>query len=203
MRRGPLPILLLVLAGALAFIGWRLTRGRPTARVTNALVLPARVRIDAGLDTMLAPGATLEWPLQRGTVSALAWELVPARTRGGLPVGAPMGGSQMLSSTGGGTDFVIRARSGGVDYFAPLITNETGAPLLVRINAGLAGAEECPCEIPPGARRAPIGYYRLYRNSTVEVRDAAGRRATFPSLGPEADPRSGAVGLRFNPGDLR
>ena len=202
MRRGAIPLLLL-LAGAVAFIAWRLTSARAVARVTNALVLPVRVRIDAGLDTVLAAGGTLEWPLQRGTVSSLAWEMIPARTRGGMPVGAPLSGSQMLGAANGGSDFLIRARSGGVDYFAPLITNETGVALLVRVNAGLAGAEECPCEIPPDARRAPIGYYRLYRNSTVEVRDAAGRRATFPHLGPEADSRSGAVGLRFNPGDLR
>lgn len=201
-RRGLLP-LLLVLAGAVTFIAWRLTSRSPVARVTNALVLPARVRIDAGLDTVLAPGATLAWPVQRGTVSALAWQMIPARTRGGLPVGAPLGGSQMLSAAGGGTDYVIRARNGGADFFAPLITNETGVPLLVRINAGLAGAEECQCEVPAGARRAPVGYYRLFHNSSVEVRDAAGRRASFRDLGPETDPRSGAVGLRFNPGDLR
>jgi hypothetical protein len=71
------------------------------------------------------------------------------------------------------------------------------------VNAGLAGAEDCPCEIPPAALRAPVGYYRLFQNSTVEVRDSLGRRAMFRHLGPETDPLSGAVGLRFEAGDLR
>ena len=87
--------------------------------------------------------------------------------------------------------------------FAPLITNETGIPLLVRVNAGTAAAEECPCRIPPGARRALIGYYRLFRNSSVEVRDSIGRRAAFSDLGPEIRSPAGTVGLRFAPGDLR
>lgn len=201
-RRGVLPLLLLVLAAAVGYIAWR-SSSRPSARVTNALVLPARVRIDAAIDTVLAPGASLSWPLERGSVSALVWEAVPARTRGGVPVGAPIGGSQMVGGESGSRDQAITARSGGVDFFAPLITNETGVPLQVRVNAGLADAEECPCEVAVGATRAVIGYYRLFGNSTVEVRDASGRRATFRDLGREVDRRSGRVGLRFGAGDLR
>ena len=119
-------------------------------------------------------GESHSWPLERGSVSALVWEAVPARTRGGVPVGAPIGGSQMVGGESGSRDQSITARSGGVDFFAPLITNETGVPLQVRIKAGLADAEECPCEVAVGATRAVIGYYRLFGNSTVEVRDAAG-----------------------------
>jgi hypothetical protein len=131
------------------------------------------------------------------------WELVRTRTRGGLPVGEPISGSALLTGAARSVTLVIRARQDDAAYFAPLITNETGAPLLLRINAGLVGAVDCPCEVPPGARRMPVGYYRLYRNSSVEARNADGGRAAFRDLGGEADIRSGAVGLRFGPGDLR
>jgi hypothetical protein len=88
-------------------------------------------------------------------------------------------------------------------FFAPLITNETGRPLRVTVNAGSAAAMECNCAVPPGAVRAAIGYYPLFQNSSVRVTDAAGRSATFTNLGPEVNRRSGVVGLRFTAADLR
>jgi hypothetical protein len=199
-RRLVVPAALAALAGV--FILWRLS-ARPTVNVTNALVLPVRLRIDAGLDTTLAPGASVRWRLGRGSISTMDWDMVRPRTRAGLPVGEPISGSGVLAGTARHVEQVIRARQGETAYFAPLITNETGAPLQIRINAGLAGAVECPCEVPAGARRMPVGYYRLYRNSSVEARRADGLSATFRDLGGETDVRSGAVGLRFGPGDLR
>jgi hypothetical protein len=88
-------------------------------------------------------------------------------------------------------------------YFAPLITNETGRPLRVIVNAGTGAARECACVVPPGATRMPIGYYPLFENSTVRVIDRRGRSATFTDLGPEVNRATGAVGLRFAARDLR
>jgi hypothetical protein len=62
---------------------------------------------------------------------------------------------------------------------------------------------ECGCTVPPGAARAPIGYYPLYQNSSVRVTDAAGRSATFTDLGSKVNGESGVVGLRFTAADLR
>jgi hypothetical protein len=201
-RGGVLPWLLLLLVLVLGFIGWRLAT-RPTLVVINTLVLPAQVRINGAETTLLAPGDSVSQVLSRDALNTLIWEMVRPATRGGVPVGAGLGASLVLAGEGGRTRHQLRAMRGDTAYFAPLITNATGLPLRVRINAGLAGAEECPCEVPPAALRAPIGYYRLYQNSTVEVHDSLGRRATFRDLGPETDPRSGAVGLRFEAGDLR
>lgn len=197
-----LPWLLLLLVLVLAFIGWRLAT-RPTLVVINTLVLPAHIRINGGENTLLAPGDSVTRRLSRDPLNTLVWEMARPATRGGVPVGAGLGASLVLAGEAGQTRHELRAMRGDTAFFAPLITNATGLPLRVRINAGLAGAEECPCEVPPAALRAPIGYYRLFQNSSVEVRDSLGRRATFRDLGPETDPRSGVVGLRFEAGDLR
>ncbi|HEU4828011.1 MAG TPA: hypothetical protein VFT04_02335 [Gemmatimonadales bacterium] len=194
-----LVLALLLLAG---FIGWRLAT-KPVLVVVNALVLPANLRVNGGETLLLAPGDSIEQPLLRDEPNTLLWEMRRPLTRGGVPVGAGLGASLVLEAPEGRVRHVLRAMRGDTALFAPLITNATGLPLLVRVNAGLAGAEECPCEVPPASRRAPIGYYRLFQNSAVEVRDSLGRRATFRNLGPEADPLSGAVRLRFEAGDLR
>jgi hypothetical protein len=57
--------------------------------------------------------------------------------------------------------------------------------------------------VRPGARHVFLGYYRLYRNSTVQATDPAGRHATFRDLGPEAQAGGWVVGLRFAKGDFR
>jgi hypothetical protein len=201
-RGGILPWLLLALLLIVGFIGWRLAT-RPVLIVVNGLVLPVNVRVNGGETLLLAPGDSVEQPLSRDEPNTLLWEMRRPLTRGGVPVGAGLGASQLLAAPSGRERQVLQAMRGDTAFFAPLITNATGVPLLVRINAGLAGAEECACEVPPAAHRAPIGYYRLFQNSTVEVRDSLGRRATFRNLGPETDPLSGAVGLRFEAGDLR
>ena len=201
-RGGVLPWLVLALLLIAGFIGWRLAT-RPVLVVVNALVLPANLRVNGGSTLLLAPGDSVEQPLLRGEPNTLLWEMRRPLTRGGVPVAAGLGGSVLLDSPTGRQRHVLRAMRGDTALFAPLITNATGMPLRVRVNAGLAGAEDCACEIPPAARRAPIGYYRLFQNSSVEVRDSLNRRAMFRDLGPETHPLSGAVGLRFEAGDLR
>jgi hypothetical protein len=199
---GALAWLVVLLLVILAFIGWRLATA-PSLVVANPLALPVMVRIDGGAAVLVQAGDSIEQAVARGEPVEIVWEMVRARTRGGVPVGAALGQALAYPPARGRSRRVIRPVRGDTAYFTPLITNATGMPLRVRINAGLAGAEECPCEVPPGASRAPIGYYRLFRNSTVEVRDSLGRRATFRDLGPEVDPVGGIVGLRFEATDLR
>jgi hypothetical protein len=87
--------------------------------------------------------------------------------------------------------------------FAPLITNETGGPISITVNAGLSGWTACDCVIPAGATRVRIGYYPLYRNSTVRAEDQRQRSATFSDLGTSVDQGNGTVGLRFEQKDFR
>jgi hypothetical protein len=196
-----LAALVLVLLALFGFIGYRIAT-RPELVIRNDLAFPVRVSFLGG-DTLLAPGAVLERAVSSDQPVAVRWEMEQPRTAGRLPVGASISGS---ASVGGGEALepvVISPNVNGSPFFAPLITNATGTPLRVRVNAGLQGGEDCPCEVPVGANRMAIGYYPLFQNSSVEVRDSLGRRATFTDLGPRISGRDGSVGLRFNAEDLR
>src|SRR5207245_1728036 len=90
---------------------------------------------------------------------------------------------------------------GGQSYFAPLVTNTTATDITIEVNPGTQAAVRCNCLVPKGAVRTHIGYYRLYRNSTIAAYNNA-----HPYLGPHVDRegfaprlalRSGAVVLVF------
>jgi hypothetical protein len=76
----------------------------------------------------------------------------------------------------------IAAAVGNQSYFAPLITNTSASDITLEVNPGTAAASRCGCLVPRGAIRAHIGYYRLYRNSTVAAYNSA-----HPYTGPHVD----------------
>src|SRR5205823_817172 len=71
---------------------------------------------------------------------------------------------------------------GGQSYFAPLVTNTTATDITIEVNPGTQAAVRCNCLVPKGAVRTHIGYYRLYRNSTIAAYNNA-----HPYLGPHVD----------------
>jgi hypothetical protein len=175
---------------------------RPRLAFENRLLLPVRVTA-VGRERVLQPGARFVARLRRGRPFVAAWTVVRPVGSRGTPMGVEVSGTINVPDPRGRT--VRWADAGAEDgaYFAPLITNETGSPLSVVVNAGLQGALACDCDVPPGATRAMIGYYPLYRNSTVRVEDARGHSATFRDLGPEVSRSAGVVSLRFGANDLR
>jgi hypothetical protein len=155
-------------------------------------------------DTVTVEAGPVTWRIPPGEKIALepgsiTWRVVRPRA-GSRELGLPLG--QALTARRG----KIRSspRPGAQAYFEPLITNETGRPITIIINAGLAGAVSCNCTVPAGAVRMPIGYYQLFQNSTVRAEDpGTGASATFRDLGPQVDRTRGTVGLRFRAEDLR
>ena len=167
----------------------------PKLEFENALA--DTVTVEAGRVTWrVPPGEKIR--LEPGSIT---WRVVRPRAGGGSrELGLPLG--QMISAQRG----TIRAtpRPGAQAYFEPLITNETGRPITITVNAGLAGAVTCNCTVPAGAVRMPIGFYLLFQNSTVRAEDpGTGATATFRDLGPQVDRTRGTVALKFRAGDLR
>jgi hypothetical protein len=140
----------------------------------------------------------------RGRTLVAEWEMIRPLSADSQPMGETVKGAVVLRGARGTVEGRAGPRTGEADYFAPLITNAGTEALRVTVNAGLQGALDCGCAVRPGATRAFVGYYRLYRNSTVRARGVtSGREATFRDLGPEVKSAAGTVGLRFEDRDLR
>jgi hypothetical protein len=177
---------------------WVLTR--PRLVFENALAMPVTLSV-AGREHIVAAGTRARIPLRGRAPDVALWIGQRPTSGDGRPLGVELRGVLQLSRRR--MTAAARAVSRDTAFFAPLITNETGRPLTVTVNAGTAAAMECGCVVPPGTVRAPIGYYPLFQNSSVRVTDAANRSATFRDLGPSVNRESGVVGLRFTAADLR
>ncbi|MGH7628240.1 MAG: hypothetical protein ACREOF_02415 [Gemmatimonadales bacterium] len=183
-------VLLITALGAAAFFA-----ARPTFSFTNGLVAPVRLVV-GDATRIVAPGETVKARVSRDRVVA-EWELVRPLSADSQPMGEVVRGSWVIRSPRGTVEVRAEPRLETGDFFAPLVSNETDGLLRVTVNAGLDGARDCGCAVRPGASRVFIGYYRLYRNSTVQATDPAARTAMFRDLGEEVRRRGWTVGLRF------
>jgi len=190
-------LLLLLLVGAAAAGGLLLLR--PRIEFRNGLAGPVRVVVGDGAGQLVAPGRSVRLPVARGKTTVAQWELQRPLSADGQPMGETVRGSSVVRDPSGTTRLLALPRPDDTAYFAPLITNDTPGLLRVTVNAGLDGARDCGCAVRPGAKRVFIGYYRLFRNSTVRATAPDGSHATFRDLGEEAERRGWRVGLRFTP----
>jgi hypothetical protein len=191
-------VLLLVAAGGAGYLLLM-----PRLAFTNRLAAPVRVALNGGTPMTVPPGATARLSGSFGRTIVAEWELVRPLSADSAPMGEPVRGSTVAPKPRGTVHAVASTRPGEADYFAPLITNATNQPLRVLVNAGLQGAMDCECAVRPGAERVFVGYYRLYQNSTVQVRGSSGGTAAFRDLGAQVKSVDGTVGLRFEEKDLR
>ena len=182
-----LPVVALV-AGAMFF-------RQPKLVFENRLTDIVTVQV-GGEERRILPGGSFDLKLQREQRLALSWQLVSR-------LGVSLGDTITIAHPRGTVRLAATARPTHGAYFAPVITNETGRPLTITVNAGLTGSMRCGCTIPPGAIRMAIGYYPLFENSTVRAEDNAAHSATFKDLGPQVDAAHGIVGLLFREGDLK
>ena len=193
-KRWPAWVVPVIALAALGIGAGALFLKQPKLEFENPLA--DSVTVQAGSVTWRVPP---EGKIKIPTPGSVTWRVIRPRA-GERELGLPLG--QQVTMRRG----TIRAtpRPGSQAYFEPLITNETGRPITITINAGLAGAVSCNCTVPAGAVRMPIGYYQLFQNSTVRAEDpGTGRAATFKDLGANVDGTRGTVGLKFRAGDLR
>ena len=204
VRRRPspgLPVLLLLLSFA-ALAGLYLV-GRPQIAFVNRLAAPVRVAVAHDDPLTLMPGERTLLPVPWSRSLVIQWELVRPLSADSRPMGEEVRGSLLERARWGTIHRYAAARGLELDYFAPLITNAGNDLLRITVNAGLEGALDCGCAVRPGARRVFVGYYRLYKNSTVQAKARGRRTATFRDLGPRVIASDGTVGLRFEAKDLR
>ncbi len=184
-------------------VGGYLLFGGPSLVVENRLVAPVRVTVNGQEAAVIGPGDRFSTGLEQGRDLVAHWSLVRPTTPSGAEMGVPVEGAIVQANPGGTIRGTATNWPGDSAYFAPLITNATDQPLEVIVNAGLAFSRSCECVVSPGAVRAGIGYYPLFQNSTVQVRDPQGRTAVFTDLGPNVEEEVGTVGLRFETADLK
>src|SRR5215471_10481144 len=166
----------------------------PTLVFENRLAGMVAVQV-AGEERRILPGGSFSLSIPRGQRLDLTWRLLPTR-------GFVFGDTIAVANPSGSVRVTATARPTHGAFFAPAITNETGEPLTITVNAGLAGAAPCDCTIPAGAVRMDIGYFPLFVNSTVHAEAPDGRSATFRDLGAQVDAMQGVVGLLFRAADL-
>ncbi|MFN8650647.1 MAG: serine/threonine-protein kinase [Gemmatimonadales bacterium] len=199
-RRWLLPlVLLLVLGGAGG--AWFALQGSPVLIITNRLVEPIRLVVENQTVEVPANGES-RIPVGRKGPLVVHWYLVRPVGPGNAPLGVEVQGSITEQEPGGEMPHLVDAGSSETAVFAPLITNATAEPLGVIVNAGLVNAVPCNCRVNPGATRARIGYYPLFKNSTVQASSPVGTVATFRDLGEQVDRSTGSVGLRFEAKDF-
>jgi hypothetical protein len=158
-------------------VGGYLLFGGPSLVVENRLVAPVRVTVNGQEAAVIGPGDRFSTGLEQGRDLVAHWSLVRPTTPSGAEMGVPVEGAIVQANPGGTIRGTATNWPGDSAYFAPLITNATDQPLEVIVNAGLAFSRSCECVVSPGAVRAGIGYYPLFQNSTVQVRDPQGRTA--------------------------
>jgi len=180
--------------------------GAGVAFAHNALVEPVEILLDGAPIDTVRPDATARLAVSRGGGDGagggraeLRWRLIrPGNPPIGEALEGPLPAFQRLR---GRRVAPIVPEVGGQSYFAPLVTNTTATDITIEVNPGTQAAVRCNCLVPKGAVRTHIGYYRLYRNSTIAAYNNA-----HPYLGPHVDRegfaprvalRSGAVVLVF------
>ncbi len=200
-RTGVVAALAIILVGA--GIGWYLF-GRPVVLdLTNRFASPLTVTMPGGQTVVVPASATVALDLPSSGFARLPWQVAPRRSPEGRSLGQMPAGELDFRGRRGVNRRALSLSDARVPMFEPLITNATTVPLSVVVNAGFRGAMACDCRVPTGAIRFPVGYYPLYRNTTVRVLSPDQRSATFKDLGPRVDRSTWQVGLRFEDGDLR
>jgi hypothetical protein len=140
----------------------------PRISVTNNLDYPINVFVNG---TAVGSVSALSTQYADVTVTSLtvSFQLVQP-TLAGKALGDPMAGIfQTIASPSGEYSFTVGTVIGQQAYFEPLITNQTGSPVEIEVNAGVQAENRCYCDAPAGSTNVGTGYYMLYNNGNVRL----------------------------------
>ena len=196
-RRAAATIAVVAVVAVAAVLLWR-----PRLVFTNPLVAPVRLIVGTR-DYTVAAGGQVVVRVPWGRPASVLWTLVRPSDSTGAALGGEMSGAFTVERPRGRIQQHATPTSGEQAYFAPLITNATDRPVTIVVNPGTGAAAECRCWIPPGETRAVIGYYPLYRDSRIQIRDRLGGTALFEGVADRVNPVSGAVGVPVRPESFR
>ena len=195
----------LVVTGALiaAVVGWLFWRRVPGLEITNRFDAPMYLFGPESDSTVVPPNGTIRVALPGGTFARVRWRVGPWQGQDRIQHGLAIAGEVSLAKPRGLVRRSLSLPDALAPTFEPLITNATSFPLRIVVNAGLSGATDCACQVAGGAVRARVGYYPLYRNTTVRAIAPDGRTAQFVDLGPRIERPAWTIGLRFEDKDFR
>lgn len=139
-----------------------------TIVVENRLLSPVEVTANGTVLGSVEAGSSARAEVEPVASLTVEWDLVRQTTTEGAAVGEPMAGSfGPVANPTGTVTFTVDAVVGEDYYFAPLVTNNTAANLLMGVNMGLQSENRCDCAVPGGGTDVYFGYYRLFTNSNV------------------------------------
>jgi subtilase family serine protease len=173
-----------------------------TLQFTNSLIYPVTISINGSPIGTVNASSTGSFTISAPQTLAVSFVL-ERPTVGGVPIGDPMVGYwNTVNNPVGAYSFAVSNQIGSQQYFAPIITNTSGVPLLMAVNFGLAAENLCHCVVPVGGTNVGIGYYRLFSNSTVDAflstSNYSGQYSYFNNLISLVQVQTGALYLTFN-----
>ena len=182
------------------------SRTVPSPLPETALVVENRLTEAIALtlgDTAMKilPGGRARVPVARDEPIEAHWAMVQPSSPEGQALGGPVEGMILAERAAGEMLRVVDAGKVGEGWLAPVVTNQAGRPLAVRVVTD-GDTVDCGCIVPAGGTMH-LGYYRAAGGTAVLLADSAGWTGRVGALETVRDSVSGVAPVRADSGSLR
>ncbi len=193
---------LVVSLSAIGFAVWTMLVGAPPKfLVRNSLLSPVAVSVNGSGELTIAPGDSMQVPLQRGDPLEARWHVVGPRTSGGDLLGESLGGRIADSAPRGILRSDIAAGAVAAGYLAPRVANATSDTIRIMLRDSANALVPCDCSVAPGASML-LGYFRDDRLKAIEARNREGVVLTWDALLQRKNSSTGEVTISVRPADF-
>src|SRR6185503_3750163 len=140
----------------------------PQITVRNELAFPIRVYSGDSYQGIVSRYSkrTFRFYSDNAFPMAIRWESVRQKDSSGKAIGSFVTGTIALVDNH--QEITITHTTGEIDYFMPVLTNESKASCKIYINDGLP-SEQYAGFLLAGKHRVNVGYYKWYVNSNVTL----------------------------------